>query len=228
MIIDFDQAMQRIYDVTNTRTQQQVAAALGIRQSSIADAKKRHSIPDTWLVKLLDKYKAHPDWIRYGKSASETGAPIPPVTHERPSWNAYFMSMALHVSQRSTCSRRKVGAIAVKDKRILATGYNGAPQRLKDCLSLGCLRQQLGIPSGERHELCRGIHAEQNVIIQAAIHGIRLDGADLFCTNQPCFICTKMIINCGIKSVYYTDPYPDAQSQEMFQEAGVQLFILPK
>lgn len=131
------------------------------------------------------------------------------------------MQITRLVSQRSTCLRRKVGAIAVLNKRILATGYNGAPAGMRDCLETGCLRQQLGIPSGQRHEICRGLHAEQNVIIQAAVHGISLAGAEIYCTHQPCLICTKMIINCGISAVYYAEPYPDALAETMLREAGI-------
>ncbi len=136
------------------------------------------------------------------------------------------MDITLMVAQRSTCSRRQVGAIAVKDRRILATGYNGAPRGMRDCLEIGCLREQLGIPSGERHELCRGLHAEQNVIIQAAVHGISLQGAEVYCTHQPCLICTKMLINCGIVAVHYKSPYPDPMAEAMFEEAGVLLHQL--
>lgn len=136
-------------------------------------------------------------------------------------WPQYFMQITQLVAQRSTCLRRKVGAIAVKDKRILATGYNGAPAGVTDCLTKGCLRQQMGIPSGQRHEICSGLHAEQNTIIQAAIHGISLKGAEIYCTHQPCFICTKMIINCGIIAVYFADGYPDPLGEGMFREAGI-------
>ncbi len=133
------------------------------------------------------------------------------------------MGITRLVAERSTCLRRKVGAVAVKGKRILATGYNGAPRGMRDCLEIGCLRGQMGIPSGQRHELCRGLHAEQNVIIQAAVYGLSLEGAELYCTHQPCLICTKMIINCGIQAVHYASPYPDPMSEEMFAEAGVKL-----
>ena len=111
----------------------------------------------------------------------------------RPSWNDYFMGITELVAQRSTCTRRRVGAILVRDKRIITTGYNGAPARINHCLDVGCLREQMGIPSGERHELCRGLHAEQNSIIQAAIHGVTIKGATLYCTNMPCSICTKIV-----------------------------------
>jgi dCMP deaminase len=141
----------------------------------------------------------------------------------RPSWEAYFMEITNLVAQRSTCSRRRVGAILVKDKRILATGYNGAPSGLNHCIDVGCLREQNSIPSGERHELCRGLHAEQNVIIQAARHGIPIQGATLYCTTRPCSICAKMIINAGIATVYYQQGYADTLSDQMLQEADIVL-----
>ena len=144
----------------------------------------------------------------------------------RLSWSEYFMGITSLAAERSTCHRRRVGAIAVKGKRILATGYNGAPRNMKDCLELGCLRQKMNIPSGERHELCRGLHAEQNVIIQAAVHGVSLEGATLYCTHQPCLICTKMIINCGFIEVFYASGYPDTMAEEMMREAGVSLCLL--
>jgi dCMP deaminase len=140
---------------------------------------------------------------------------------ERPSWQAYFMDITALVAKRATCLRRAVGAVVVKDKRILATGYNGAPTGIRHCRETGCLREQLKVPSGERHELCRGIHAEQNAIIQAAYHGASIRGATLFCTNLPCSICAKMIINAGIVKIYYHDGYADAMSLEMLAEADV-------
>lgn len=133
------------------------------------------------------------------------------------------MDIAELVAKRSTCLRRAVGAIIVKDKRILTTGYNGAPTGIKHCIETGCLREKLNVPSGERHELCRGIHAEQNAIIQAAFHGASIKGATLFCTNQPCSICAKMIINAGIIKVYYRDGYADSMAREMFKEAGIEV-----
>jgi len=136
-------------------------------------------------------------------------------------WPTYFMCIARLVAERATCVRRKVGAIAVKDKRILATGYNGAPSGLPHCLDIGCLREQLGVPSGQRHEICRGLHAEQNVIIQAATHGVRLSGAEIYCTTQPCLICAKMLINCGIKAIFFAEGYPDELSEGLLREAGV-------
>ena len=148
------------------------------------------------------------------------------MSDDRISWQQYFMKIAFMVSERSTCTRRRVGALAVKGKHILATGYNGVPSGVEHCLTRGCLRTQLGIPSGERHEICRGLHAEQNVIVQAAVHGISLEGADIFCTTQPCFICSKMLINCNIKTIYFAEKYPDELSIEMLQEAGVNLVHL--
>ena len=144
----------------------------------------------------------------------------------RAPWSQYFMDITCLVAERSTCLRRKVGAIAVKDKRILATGYNGAPAGVPHCLEVGCLRAQLGIPSGQRHEICRGLHAEQNVIIQAAVHGISLKGAEIYCTHQPCLICTKMLINCGITKVYFLEAYPDELAAAMIREAGIPFEVL--
>lgn len=140
---------------------------------------------------------------------------------DRPSWDTYFLDIAELVSRRSTCQRRAVGAIIVKDKRVLATGYNGAPSGITHCSETGCLREEKNVPSGERHELCRGIHAEQNAIIQAAHHGVPIAGSTLFCTNLPCSICAKMIINSGIRIIYYKFGYADSMSEEMLQEAGV-------
>ncbi|MBW1727158.1 MAG: cytidine/deoxycytidylate deaminase family protein [Deltaproteobacteria bacterium] len=142
---------------------------------------------------------------------------------KRPSWQTYFMDITFLVAKRSTCIRRAVGAIIVKDKRILSTGYNGAPTGIKHCSEIGCLREKLNVPSGEKHELCRGIHAEQNAIIQAAYHGVSIKDSNLFCTNMPCSICAKMIINAGIKKIYYHSGYADAMSEAMFTEAGVKL-----
>ena len=139
----------------------------------------------------------------------------------RPSWDEYFMAITDQVGQRSTCTRRHIGAVIVKDKRILATGYNGVPSGLALCDEVGCLREQRGIPSGTQHELCRGIHAEQNAVIQAARHGTAIDGATVYCTHQPCVLCAKILINAGIKEIIYGNPYPDALAAEMLEEAGV-------
>ncbi len=144
----------------------------------------------------------------------------------RPSWHEYFMGICDLVSSRSTCTRRKVGAVLVKEKRILCSGYNGAPAKVPHCSVTGCLREQLNVPSGEKHELCRGVHAEQNAIIQAAYHGIKVSGSVLYCTNQPCSICAKMIINAGIKTVYYKDRYDDFLTLDMFDNAKVELIRL--
>jgi len=133
------------------------------------------------------------------------------------------MQIAQLASTRSTCMRRQVGALLVKEKNILATGYNGAPSGLRHCEAVGCLREKDNVPSGQRHELCRGLHAEQNAIIQAASHGVSIRGAVLFCTNFPCVICTKMLINAGIRIVYYQNGYPDALSEQMMKEAGMEM-----
>jgi len=143
------------------------------------------------------------------------------IEDQRPSWEIYFMDIAQLVAKRSTCLRRSVGAVVVKEKRVLSTGYNGAPMNVAHCRVTGCIREQMKIPSGERHELCRGIHAEQNAIIQAAYHGVSIKGASLYCTNLPCSICAKMIINAGIQTIYYLSGYADAMSEAMLKEAGV-------
>lgn len=143
--------------------------------------------------------------------------------HKRMSWDEYFMELCRLVAKRSTCLRRHVGAVLVKEKRILATGYNGAPSGLAHCLDIGCLRDELKIPSGERHELCRGLHAEQNALIQSSLHGISVKGATLYVTNQPCIICAKMLINAGIKEIVIADGYPDAMAAEFLKEAKIQI-----
>ena len=142
---------------------------------------------------------------------------------QRPSWDEYFMEMAELARKRSSCIRRGVGAVIVKDNRVLATGYNGAPAGIAHCSETGCLREQLGVPSGQRHELCRGLHAEQNAIIQAAKTGINIDGATLYCTTRPCVICTKMIINAGIKRVVIKESYPDELASRLAEEAGLKI-----
>ncbi|MFC1710025.1 cytidine/deoxycytidylate deaminase family protein [Candidatus Omnitrophota bacterium] len=147
---------------------------------------------------------------------------------KRPSWDEYFIDIARLVSMRSTCLRRKVGAIIVKDRRILATGYNGTPSKIKHCQETECLRDKLRIPSGERHELCRGLHAEQNVLLQAALYGISLKNSVLYCTNQPCVICAKMLINAGIEEVIISDGYPDKMAKDFFKEAGIKIKIAKK
>jgi len=145
----------------------------------------------------------------------------------RPSWHEYFATITRQVASRSTCLRRKVGAIIVKEKRILATGYNGAPRGVRSSLEIGtCLREELGIPSGERHEICRGLHAEQNAILQAAYYGVSIKDSVIYSTNQPCVLCAKMIINSGIRKIYYFEEYPDTLAVELLNEAGVELIKL--
>lgn len=139
----------------------------------------------------------------------------------RPDWDTYFLDIVELVSRRSTCLRRAVGAALVRDHRILATGYNGAPSKLKHCLNIGCMREKLKVPSGERHELCRGLHAEQNAVIQAALHGVSAKGSTLYCTNHPCVICAKMIINAGVVRVVIRNGYHDKLAAQMLKEAGV-------
>lgn len=136
------------------------------------------------------------------------------------------MTIAHQVATRTTCTRRAVGAIVVKDRRILATGYNGVPSKITHCEEVGCLRENLGVPSGQRHEICRGLHAEQNAIIQAAKSGTNLDGATVYCTTQPCVVCAKMLINTGITEIIYTNPYPDELAMEMLEEAGIKLRVM--
>ena len=149
------------------------------------------------------------------------------VSKQRPSLDEYFMEIAKVVAKRSTCLRQQVGAVIVKDKRILATGYNGAPAGLPHCLDIGCPREQLKVPSGERHELCRAVHAEQNTIIQAAVHGVSIAGATLYTTHQPCIMCAKIIINAGIKKVVYGRKYADERGLEFLREAGIEVVYMP-
>lgn len=144
---------------------------------------------------------------------------------ERPSWERYFMEIAELVSSRSTCLRRHVGAVLVRDKHIIATGYNGAPRGISHCMEVGCLREQLGIPSGERHEMCRGTHAEQNAIIQAALHGVSTAGSTLYCTHQPCILCAKMLINAGVEKVVFQGEYPDGLALELMNEAKIEMVV---
>jgi dCMP deaminase len=147
----------------------------------------------------------------------------------RPSWDEYFMKMAFLVAERSTCLRHHVGAIIMKEKQVLTTGYNGAARNTRDCLQLGCLRDELKIPSGERHEICRGIHAEQNAIIQAARHGININGGTIYCTHSPCIICAKMIVNAGIQRIVVGGDYPDilGMAQQLYTEVGMQYDRIP-
>ncbi|GHV32229.1 cytidine deaminase [Clostridia bacterium] len=139
----------------------------------------------------------------------------------RISWDNYFMKMALLAAERSTCVRRQIGAVLVRDNQILATGYNGASAGLDDCLTLGCLRDELGIASGTRAEVCRAVHAEQNAIIQAAVHGVSIRGAVMYCTHSPCILCTKMMINARISRSVYRDEYSETEFKTLFDQAGI-------
>ena len=141
----------------------------------------------------------------------------------RPSWDEYFMQIVELIKTRSTCLRRQVGAVIVKDKRILATGYNGAPVGCKHCSEIGCLREQLNVPSGQRHELCRAIHAEQNAIVQAAYSGTSVNGATLYVTTQPCVLCAKLAINAGITRIVFSGEYPDELSMTLLKESGIEV-----
>ncbi len=142
---------------------------------------------------------------------------------KRPDIDEYFLKIASVVAERSTCLRHHIGAVSVKNKHILTTGYSGAPSGAKDCLELGCLRDELGIPSGERHEICRGIHAEQNVIIQAGLHGVSLEGSTVYCTHTPCVLCAKMLVNSKIARFVSFGKYNDDNFIELFREAGIQV-----
>ncbi len=153
-----------------------------------------------------------------------TGKPVVSPARKRyarPDWDEYFLKIASVVSERSTCLRHHMGALAVRNKRILTTGYNGAAAGLKDCLELGCLRDEANIPSGTRHEICRAIHAEQNVIIQAALHGVSLEGCTIYCTHTPCILCAKMLVNARIKRFVSFGAYSDDAFKALFQEAGI-------
>jgi dCMP deaminase len=151
-------------------------------------------------------------------------APEPaPAVRDRPSWDRYFLKIACDVAERSTCRRRHVGAVLVRDKRILATGYNGAPRGVPHCLEVGCMREKLGVPSGQRHELCRGVHAEMNAMLQCALHGVAARDSVLYSTSTPCSLCSKMLINAGVVRVVYLGEYPDDLGRELLAQAGVEL-----
>ncbi len=143
----------------------------------------------------------------------------------RPDWDEYFLQLAELVASRSTCLRRQVGAVLVRDERIISTGYNGAPRGLRHCLDIGCLRDDEEIPSGQRYELCRGVHAEQNAIINAAYYGVSTKDAVLYCTNQPCIICARMIINAGIIKIIHRGNFHDDLALEFMKEAGIELVL---
>lgn len=146
----------------------------------------------------------------------------------RPSWDDYFMEMTKLTATRSSCLRRHVGAVLVKDTRVIATGYNGAPAGVTHCEVTGCLRQKLNVPSGERHELCRGLHAEQNAIIQAALYGVSTEGATIYCTTKPCSICTKMIINAKISKIVYEEYYNDSLADELLKDTDIRVLQYQK
>ena len=148
------------------------------------------------------------------------------MTDGRPSWDEYFLKMTHIVAERSTCLRRQVGAVLVRDKRILSTGYNGAPKGIHHCGEVGCLRDELKVPSGERHELCRALHGEMNALLQCAVHGVSAAGSTLYCTNQPCGLCAKMIINAGVERMVVIGGYPDDMAIDMFEQAGVSFEIV--
>ncbi len=145
------------------------------------------------------------------------------TSNKRPGWEEYFLQLADLVASRSTCLRRQVGAVLVRNERIIATGYNGAPRGLEHCLDIGCLRDAMQIPSGQRYELCRGVHAEQNAIINAANYGVSTQDTVLYCTNQPCIICARMIINAGIKKVVHRGNFDDPLAEQFLQEAGIEI-----
>jgi dCMP deaminase len=149
----------------------------------------------------------------------------PEMVGRRPPWETYFMRIAQLVASRSTCLRRQVGAVIVRDNRILATGYNGAPNAVRHCFEVpgGCLRESQNIPSGQRQELCRGLHAEQNAILQAAAFGVVLKGSEVYCTHQPCITCAKMLINAGITRVIFLGDYPDSLALDMLREGNIKL-----
>ena len=150
-------------------------------------------------------------------------------TDNRISWDEYFMEMAELTARRSTCLRRHVGAVIVKDRHVIATGYNGSPRGLSHCGDRGgCLREKLQIPSGQRHELCRAVHAEQNAIIQAATVGQSIEGGTIYITNQPCVVCAKMIVNAGISRIVVRDGYPDELAREILDEAGLRVVMLER
>ena len=146
----------------------------------------------------------------------------------RPDVDTYFMKLALVVSERATCRRHSVGAVLVKDRVVLATGYNGAPKGAKDCLEKGCLRDELNIKSGERAEICRAVHAEQNAVIQAATSGINTQGSTMYCTHSPCIICAKIMANAGVKKVVVFEQYSDVSFRDLFQELGIAMVFVPK
>ena len=150
------------------------------------------------------------------------------LSQQRLPWDEYFAKIAFLVAERSTCRRHHVGAVIVRDKRILTTGYNGAPSGVKDCLELGCLRDERGIVSGEKHEVCRAIHAEQNAVIQAGLHGISIQRATIYCTHTPCILCAKILVNATINRMVACGTYPDQDALTLLEEAGIEFHRLEK
>ncbi|MFX1562818.1 MAG: cytidine/deoxycytidylate deaminase family protein [Promethearchaeota archaeon] len=150
----------------------------------------------------------------------------PSQTQQRPSIDEYFIRFAELAATRSTCIRRQVGAVLVREKHILTTGYNGAPSNMEHCTPETCLRLKANVKPGERHELCRGVHAEQNAIIQCALHGVSSRSATLYVTHSPCTICAKMIINAGIIRIVIKKKYPDERGIKMLKDSGIQVDFL--
>jgi len=180
--------------------------------------------PDSVLCQALSSKDAFPlDKNHHLPRVNSTVQRLGEQMDKRPSWQQYFMEMAYLAAKRSTCLRRQVGAVLVRDNQILSTGYNGSPKGVRHCAEIGCLRERKGVPSGQQHELCRGVHAEQNALIQAAINGSSTRGGVLYCTHQPCSICARLIINAEIKTVYCAQAYPDELAEQLFEEAGVEL-----
>jgi dCMP deaminase len=152
----------------------------------------------------------------------------PKSSHQRLPWDEYFLKIAFLVAERSTCRRHHVGAVVVRNRYILTTGYNGAPSGAKDCLDLGCLRDERGILSGEKHEICRAIHAEQNAVIQAGLHGVSIQGATIYCTHTPCILCAKILVNAKIKRVVACGTYPDEDALVLLKETGTEFTLLKR
>ena len=170
----------------------------------------------------LDEFVARRSWFEETGNPNPTSETIQETT-ARPNPDEYFMQMAHLVKQRSTCPRRSVGAVIVKNKHVLSTGYNGNPKGMKHCEEIGCLREELSVPSGQRHELCTGLHAEQNAIIQAAVFGVSIDGAVIYLTNTPCSVCAKMLINAGVQEIIYQDGYPDKLAQKILDDSKIKI-----
>lgn len=172
--------------------------------------------------KVIDFKKELSEFLKKQSSWFEGASPSEEKNH-RPSPDEYFMKMAHLVKERSTCTRRNVGVVIVKNRHVLSTGYNGNPKGMKHCEEIGCLREELKVPSGERHELCTGLHAEQNAIIQAALFGVSIEGATMYCTDSPCSVCVKMLINAGIRELVYESGYPDELAQKILKDCRIRV-----